>query len=78
MLDFVLEKGASLTDTPHGKKKLKTTTHLNSELHNDVGHRRCSKLLFLSSLLDSLLLKKDIENRFHSSSVHILKFVILD
>ncbi|XP_076957841.1 uncharacterized protein At3g06530-like [Bidens hawaiensis] len=63
MLDFVLEKGASLTNTAHGKKKLKTTTHLNSELHNDVGHRRCSKLLFMSSLLDSLLLKKDIENR---------------
>ncbi|XP_076945325.1 uncharacterized protein At3g06530-like [Bidens hawaiensis] len=63
MLDFILEKGASLTDTPHGKKKLKTTTHVNSELHNDMGHRRCSKLLFLSSLLDSLLLKKDIENR---------------
>ncbi|KAI7750210.1 hypothetical protein M8C21_026307, partial [Ambrosia artemisiifolia] len=57
MLDFVLEKADSLTDTPHGKKKKKATTH------NDVGHRRCSKLSFWSSLLDILLLKKDIENR---------------
>ncbi|KAF5805582.1 putative U3 small nucleolar RNA-associated protein [Helianthus annuus] len=63
MLDFVLEKAAPSTGTPHGKKKKKATTQLKSELHNDVGHRGCSKLSFLSSLLDVLLLKKDIENR---------------
>ncbi|KAI3712588.1 hypothetical protein L1987_71147 [Smallanthus sonchifolius] len=63
MLDFVLEKAIPSTGTPHGKKKKKVITHVKSELHNDVGHRRCSKLSFLSSLLDILLLKKDIVNR---------------
>ncbi|XP_071732709.1 uncharacterized protein At3g06530 isoform X2 [Rutidosis leptorrhynchoides] len=59
MLDFVTQKALILSGTPHGKKKKKATT----ELHNDAGFRRCSKLTFFSSLLDILLLKKDIENR---------------
>ncbi|KAL8224035.1 hypothetical protein R6Q57_019510 [Mikania cordata] len=63
MLDFVLEKSLPLSVTPHGKKKQKVTVYLKSELQNDVGHMRCSKLSFLSSLLDLLLLKRDIENR---------------
>nr|XP_043631361.1 uncharacterized protein At3g06530 isoform X2 [Erigeron canadensis] len=63
MLDFVLEKVIPLASTPHGKKKKQATTHLKSELHNDVDHKRCSKLSFLSSLLDILLLKIDIQNR---------------
>ncbi|KAK9059672.1 hypothetical protein SSX86_020376 [Deinandra increscens subsp. villosa] len=57
MLDFVLEKAVPLTNAPRGKKKKKVTTH------SDVGRKGCSKLVFLSSLLDILLLKKDIENR---------------
>ncbi|XP_023757327.1 uncharacterized protein At3g06530 [Lactuca sativa] len=60
MLDYVLEKSSPLTGTPHGKKKKKVTTQLKP---NDAGHTRCSKLTFLSSLLDILLLKKDIDNR---------------
>lgn len=63
MLDFVLEKAVPVPDTPHGKKKKKAKAHLKSELHNDASHRRFSKLSFLSSLLDILLLKKDIQNR---------------
>lgn len=63
MLDFVLEKAAPSHGSPHGKKKKKAITHLKSELNNDAGQRRCSKLSFLSSLLDILLLKKDIVNR---------------
>lgn len=72
MFDFVLEKAIPLSGTPHGKKKKKATTNLKSELHNDAGPRSCSKLTFLSSLLDILLLKKDIENRFAFSSALIL------
>ncbi|KAI3778087.1 hypothetical protein L2E82_07103 [Cichorium intybus] len=60
MFDFILEKPSPVTGTPHGKKKKKVTTHVKS---NDAGHTRCSKLSFLSSLLDILLLKKDIDNR---------------
>ncbi|KAL4574909.1 hypothetical protein LXL04_021749 [Taraxacum kok-saghyz] len=62
MLDFVLEKPSPSTGTPqsHTKKKKKTTTQLKSD---DVGHTRISKLSFLSSLLNILLLKKDIDNR---------------
>nr|GEW70692.1 hypothetical protein [Tanacetum cinerariifolium] len=63
MLDFVLEKAVPLTGTPHGKKKKTASLHLKTELHHNAGHKRCSKLSFLSSLLDILLLKKDIENR---------------
>ncbi|XP_024990164.1 uncharacterized protein At3g06530 isoform X2 [Cynara cardunculus var. scolymus] len=63
MLDFVLEKAAPSHGSPHGKKKKKAMTHLKSESNNDAGQRRCSKLSFLSSLLDILLLKKDVVNR---------------
>ncbi|KAK1419459.1 hypothetical protein QVD17_28628 [Tagetes erecta] len=63
MFEFVMEKGVPLTDTLHGKKQKKVSTYLKSDLHNDVGHRHYSKLSFLSSLLDILLLKKDVENR---------------
>lgn len=63
MLDLVLKQEDFLIDSTHGKKKKKTSKHQISDQHYDV--IQCGRpLSFLSSLLDILQLKKDIENRF--------------
>lgn len=63
VLDLVLKKEGFLNKPAHGKKKKKSTSHLNSAQNNDATLRCGSVVSFLSSLLDIMRLKKDIENR---------------
>ncbi|XAR66099.1 hypothetical protein NMG60_11012179 [Bertholletia excelsa] len=58
MIDFVFEKGVSSIGLKHGKKKKKVS---HQDQHSETGDK--NNLLFLSSLLDILLLKKDLKNR---------------
>ena len=60
-----------------GKKKRKAIKLHKSDLHNDVIQKDENALSFLSSLVDILLLKKDIENRYSGvSSDFIFYFII--
>ncbi|KAM7494654.1 hypothetical protein LguiB_029263 [Lonicera macranthoides] len=62
MLDFVMEQEVSVGLT-HRKKKKNSVTPQKSDPSHDVIRRGGSTLSFLSSLLDILLLKKDVLNR---------------
>lgn len=64
VLDLVLKKEGFSNKPAHGKKKKKSTIHLNSAQNNDATLRCGSVVSFLSSLLDIMQLKKDIENRY--------------
>lgn len=59
LLDSVFEQEGLLV----GKKGRKAIKLHKSELHNDSVHKDENALSLLSTLLDILLLKKDIENR---------------
>ncbi|XP_052184980.1 uncharacterized protein At3g06530 [Diospyros lotus] len=59
MLDFALEEEVGRDGSAYGKKKKKHMTCLNQ--NSEIMGRNA--LYFVSSLLDILLLKKDIENR---------------
>lgn len=73
MLDFVLELKGCLIGSAYGKKNMKPNTHEKSDVRHDVIPKGENKLSFLSSLLDLLLLKKNIENR---SAVKIISVFI--
>ncbi|CAL5366770.1 unnamed protein product [Camellia sinensis] len=59
MLDFVLEQEVGMIGFAQGKKKKKQMTHL----YHSFEITGKNALSFMSSLLDILLLKKDLENR---------------
>ncbi|KAK9292213.1 hypothetical protein L1049_020175 [Liquidambar formosana] len=61
-LDCILKLKGCIVGSSCGKKKGKPAEHKNSD-HHDVIRKDENALSFLSSLLDILLLKKDIENR---------------
>lgn len=63
LLDSVFEQEGFLIGSVCGKKKRKAIKLHKSDLHNDVICKDENALSFLTSLLDILLLKKDIENR---------------
>lgn len=63
VLDLVLKKEGFSNKPAHGKKKKKSTSHLISAQNSDATLRCGSVVSFLSSLLDIMRLKKDIENR---------------
>lgn len=72
MLDLVLKQEGFLIDSAYGKKKKKSLKHQNSNQHYDVFQKCGSPLSFLSSLLDILRLKKDIENRSTKYRSHVV------
>ncbi|XP_058207523.1 uncharacterized protein At3g06530 isoform X3 [Rhododendron vialii] len=59
ILDSVFEQEVCIIGSPYGKKKKKHMSHLNQ----NSGRTGKNELSFLSSLLDFLLLKKDLKNR---------------
>ncbi|XP_057972834.1 uncharacterized protein At3g06530 [Malania oleifera] len=63
MLDLVLKREASIIDLTYAKRKKKALKQKNSDRRPNAIGRGESSLSFLCSLLDILLLKKDIENR---------------
>ncbi|XVE56436.1 hypothetical protein DITRI_Ditri04bG0009000 [Diplodiscus trichospermus] len=63
MLDLVLREDPLVIGSAHGKKKKKSAENLKPGYHYDVVSNGERALYSLSSLLDVLLLKKDIANR---------------
>ncbi|XP_021285623.1 uncharacterized protein At3g06530 isoform X2 [Herrania umbratica] len=63
MLDVVLKEDPLITSSAHGKKKKKLAGNLKAGYRCDIVSKGEWALSFLSSLLDVLLLKKDIANR---------------
>lgn len=59
ILDLVFEQEVCIIGSPYGKKKKKHVSRLNQ----DSGTTGKNALSFLSSILDILLLKKDLKNR---------------
>ncbi|KAK3033239.1 hypothetical protein RJ639_033119 [Escallonia herrerae] len=80
MLDIAMEQEACVTGTAYQRKKTKTTLHRKSDIHHDVIRGGENTLSFLSSLLDILLLKKDIENRIYLTGplFKLLHMVFMD
>ena len=73
MLDFVFKQESLAISSVNGKKK-KSNMHSWSNLSPDVICKGEDALSFLSSLLDFLLLKKDIADRY----MLLLMCLILD
>ncbi|KAJ0099511.1 hypothetical protein Patl1_20742 [Pistacia atlantica] len=63
ILDPILKQENLVMGSAYGKKKMKLDGKQKSTLHMDMIYKGESALSFLSSLLDILLLKKDILNR---------------
>lgn len=63
VLDPILKQESLVIGSAYGKKKKKSDEHQKSNFHADVMYKGENALSFLSSLLDILLLKKDIANR---------------
>ncbi|KAI9160506.1 hypothetical protein LWI28_008767 [Acer negundo] len=59
----ILEQEGLVIGTACGKKKKKSIEHQKSNMHVDVYSKGENALTFLSSLLDILLIKKDIADR---------------
>ncbi|KAK2994684.1 hypothetical protein RJ640_026163 [Escallonia rubra] len=80
MLDIAMEQEACVTSTAYQRKKAKTTVHRKSDIRRDVIRGCGNTLSFLSSLLDILLLKKDIENRIYLTEplFKLLHMVFMD
>ncbi|WCJ36431.1 ARM repeat superfamily protein [Euphorbia peplus] len=62
-LDFILKQGSCKTSSTHGKRKKKSIAHQASSSDHGVVYKGDTMLHSLSSLLDILLLKKDMANR---------------
>lgn len=67
ILDFVFEQEVCIIGSPYGKKKKKHVSRLNQ--NSGTGKNALS---FLSSILDILLLKKDLKNRFATRLISAL------
>ncbi|GLT39857.1 hypothetical protein SLA2020_140240 [Shorea laevis] len=63
MLDLILKQEALVVDSDYGRKKKKSGDYLKPDLYQNAYSKIRNALFFLSSLLDVLLLKKDIANR---------------
>ncbi|KAH9678616.1 hypothetical protein KPL71_025786 [Citrus sinensis] len=63
VLDPILKQESLVIGSAYGKKKKKSDEHQKSNFHADAIYKGENALSFLSSLLDILLLKKDIANR---------------
>ncbi|XVF49416.1 hypothetical protein PTKIN_Ptkin04bG0010100 [Pterospermum kingtungense] len=63
MLDLILKEDSLMLGSAHGKKKKKSAGNLKPGYHYDVVFKGEQAFYFLSSLLDVLLLKKDIADR---------------
>lgn len=63
VLDPVLKQETLVIGSAYGKKKKKSGEYQKSNLHGDEIYKGENALSFLSSLLDILLLKKDMANR---------------
>lgn len=68
-LDHIFKSGSSVITSAYAKKKRKLTGNQKSNLPHVGIHLGENAISFLSSLLDVLLLKKDIVNRFASFDV---------
>lgn len=64
MVDYLLNSSSQVTASANGKKKIKLAENHKSNYTNDGVWSGESALSFLSSLLDVLLLKKDITDRY--------------
>lgn len=69
ILDHILKPDILVLGTISGKKKKKS---VDTDLLVDVYSKGENALTFLSSLLDILLLKKNIANRFVIEYVHLI------
>ncbi|CAK9135113.1 unnamed protein product [Ilex paraguariensis] len=80
MIDIVLERDGASIGSAQGKKKKKSIIHQKSNEHHGVNWRGKNALSFLSSLLDVLLLKKDIEKRTSliGPLFNLLRIVFMD
>lgn len=73
MLDYVFKSGVCILPSAQGKtKKMKLAGRENPNSAADRTFKRERTLSFLSSLLDILLLKKDLDDRFATFSVQLL------
>lgn len=63
-IDFLFKQEIPVTGSGYGKKKKKSMTLQTSDMNSDMVCKGETVLCLLSSLLDILLLKKDIENRY--------------
>ncbi|XP_022736221.1 uncharacterized protein At3g06530 isoform X4 [Durio zibethinus] len=63
MLDLALKEDPLVNGSAYGKKRKKSAENLKPDYHYDVVSKGEQALYFLCSLLDVLLLKKDIANR---------------
>ncbi|XP_010275398.1 PREDICTED: uncharacterized protein At3g06530 isoform X2 [Nelumbo nucifera] len=63
LLELILAQEEHLIGSSNGKRKKKHTKHQRYDLHPDHFHRGGDVVSLLVSLLDVLLLKKDIDNR---------------
>ncbi|KAL5569803.1 hypothetical protein UlMin_026378 [Ulmus minor] len=63
MLDHIFKSEGPVSASAYGKKKRKVNEQLKSNLPHDGMFKGKNSFSFLSSLLDILLLKKDIANR---------------
>ncbi|XP_065871790.1 uncharacterized protein At3g06530 [Euphorbia lathyris] len=62
-LDFILKQDSCETSSTYGKRKKKSIAHQASNSDHGAVYKGDTMLLSLSSLLDILLLKKDMANR---------------
>lgn len=69
MLDRIFKSNGPEITSPYGKKKRKLAENQKSNLPGDGIYKGERALSFLSSILDFLLLKKDIADRFVSFNV---------
>lgn len=63
LLDLISSQEGSLIGSSGGKKKKKAIKHQSDDLYNDLVFKGKDIVSFLSSLLDVLLLKKDLDDR---------------
>ncbi|KAF9617505.1 hypothetical protein IFM89_036709 [Coptis chinensis] len=63
LLDLIIVEEDDLVDLSSGKKKKRSTKKPSANNYQNLFYKWGSRISFLGSLLDVLLLKKDIENR---------------
>lgn len=66
LLDLILVQEDFVLGSSKRMKRKKSTKRHNFDLHHDLSVKGETLLSFLSSMLDVLLQKKDIESRFGS------------
>lgn len=74
VLDSILDQKTYSVGSRHGKKQKKSAKHLDPEKFNDATQSRDNMLALLGALLDVLLMKKDIYNRYAAHTLCKSKF----